>query len=1073
MNYLKILTLIIIFKSSLIFSCFAQDSIEGSTLNSLYVEFSALPSQKELNQLKSLSGVIQIQRFDSYPSDYFNRLYKVELSNNEIYTKIQSLPFVKSIEFAQEGEVFSIFPSSQSQNHSSDLLFNYQWGLWNFGHAVLRDIDNTHSEKIQGVPGIDIGWTSLSSRLDNLMKRDVSVAILDSGLALEHPDIIDNLYLNKIECINKKSPTDPQDDLDQNDYKGDCIGWDFSAKNEKHANKPYDDVGHGTHLAGIIAANRNNKIGLSGLSNKIKILPIKIYFKNENKKNKPPTVLTDRTTKGILYAIKRGVDVINFSMGWPLAADSKMLRESLNLAHSKGIIVVAAAGNNNNATPVFPCAYENVLCVGAIDIKGEIPRFSNFGGHVDLLAPGDNIISLFPDSGKLTPLQFSIDGYDIMSGTSQASPYISAMAAILKGVFPSISVDEVWARLFSSAQLINKKEKYSNFGLAKLDQSISAKEKPMIVPIFKDLDRITYHPQSKKINFNLKIKNYWKNSGSVQVKIKIDHPAIKLKTDHFSISSLQKGQVWTLPLSAQVLNTDDHSDFIFEVFISTSGQTELAFKHKIIISRLIDDDDPSIITLPIITKEPYNNLLFETIPVYKNASTQPEFFITERNKDSLKLTIFKTEDKQITEQAPLFFQSVNHLLSILKVDINYDGELDYWIRVFGKDENNNTLLRHIFLNSDLKPLYPDFPYFNLKFEAGVILTDMKNLRFLPHTLNGTDLIALPLFYEEGFIPEIDQNIDPFEFEENKKQLRIYYYQPEISKQNEASLKIRLFNNYSFYDQIQKQLNLHFLDNVDILSILPQSQDKFSKQIVEILLSIGQGVSRNYFVMTLNEHSITHRSYELSNGRYTNLILDNHFFSPTILLDEQTALFDFGVSSFSYNTNTKAGVSIFNSNNLTQIRHSFEIYQKQNTDHLSALIQAFEKNEQTYLFYQSKSNIVLHQYGSKGEYRWERPLIRSSFLPGHLFNELPYPVIAEHNNTLVPAIYIDATSLISNHIYLWMVTENGPISPIKLNLDVPSHCKTRNPVPFGEKGVFAMSFLCRKGSNYELKLLPLR
>src|SRR5690606_723940 len=185
----------------------------------------------------------------------------------------------------------------------------------------------------------------------------------------------------------------------------------------------------------------------SGVAENIKILPLKVYGGPKEQSQK---AFIERVAKAIEYAIEHDADVINMSMGWPLVIDLPIIKNAIQKAMQHNITIVAGAGNDGHGLRVLPCSYEGVICVGATGLEGDIPNFSNYGGQVDIMAPGESILSLWPP--LLTPPNFGLKKYNVASGTSQAAPFVSAAAAILKSLFPQITNDEIKARLFASAR---------------------------------------------------------------------------------------------------------------------------------------------------------------------------------------------------------------------------------------------------------------------------------------------------------------------------------------------------------------------------------------------------------------------------------------------------------------------------------------------------------------------------------------------------------------------------------------------------------------------------------------------
>ena len=166
------------------------------------------------------------------------------------------------------------------------------------------------------------------------------------------------------ECDENHNPKIPKKDHDGNGLPSDCKGWNFAATDVDAQQFPFDDKGHGTHISGIISAKRDNGVGISGVSDKIKILPIRVTGSVDESLEKNKLLIKSvgaRIANGIFYAVKRKVDVINLSLGWPKAMDTSYMRRAINEALANDIVVVAAAGNDNtNANGLIYCQYGNI-----------------------------------------------------------------------------------------------------------------------------------------------------------------------------------------------------------------------------------------------------------------------------------------------------------------------------------------------------------------------------------------------------------------------------------------------------------------------------------------------------------------------------------------------------------------------------------------------------------------------------------------------------------------------------------------------------------------------------------------
>jgi len=252
---------------------------------------------------------------------------------------------------------------------------------------------------------------------------DVTVAVIDTGVDAAHPDLNGNVL----------------------------SGYDAIANT---AGTSSDPNGHGTHVAGTIAAVTGNGVGVSGIAPDTKILPVRVLDANGS------GYMSD-TAEGIIWAADHGADVINMSLG----STSKVtaVSNAIAYARSKGVVVVAAAGNSRTSgSPTsYPAADEGVIGVAATDSADAVAYYSNAGSYVDVAAPGSSILSTYP-----TALGMS---YGSMSGTSMASPHVAAVAALIRAYQPALTPDAVQAALQTSAVDLGPAGRDNDFGYGRID----------------------------------------------------------------------------------------------------------------------------------------------------------------------------------------------------------------------------------------------------------------------------------------------------------------------------------------------------------------------------------------------------------------------------------------------------------------------------------------------------------------------------------------------------------------------------------------------------------------------------
>lgn len=249
--------------------------------------------------------------------------------------------------------------------------------------------------------------------------KGIVVAIVDTGVDYNHDDLNSNIWRNPGEIAGDGIDNDGNGRID------DIFGWDFVDND----NDPMDLNSHGTHLAGVIAAEKNS-FGITGVAYNAQIMPVRVLDENGGGRS-------SNVAAGIRYAAAQGADIINISLG--TNSSSRALEDAILDATSLGSLVVMAAGNDGDAQPDFPARYATHwgIAVGAVDSDGEVADFSNQAGDTPLAyvaAPGVSIYSTIADDSR---------DYSYKSGTSMATPYVAGVAALIKEANPELTGVEI------------------------------------------------------------------------------------------------------------------------------------------------------------------------------------------------------------------------------------------------------------------------------------------------------------------------------------------------------------------------------------------------------------------------------------------------------------------------------------------------------------------------------------------------------------------------------------------------------------------------------------------------------
>lgn len=296
---------------------------------------------------------------------------KVSIGNRDIALTVE-LPLSDISKFIKEASTVASYIEPnwkwRAQLVPNDPFWSLQWG----------------PQKI----GAEWAWNITTGSMD------VLVAVVDTGIDWDHPDLVANYVPLGYDWVNDDS-------------------------------NPMDDNGHGTHCAGIIAAAINNNLGIAGLA--------QVRIMAEKSLDREGVGYSNWLANGIIHAVNQGADII--SMSWGGYYYSKLIHQAIKFAYDNGVLLVAAAGNEYMSAKLYPAGYDEVIAVSATDSNDMPASFSNYGDFIELAAPGVNIYSTIWNNR-----------YQYASGTSMAAPHVAGVAALVWSRFPEKSRD--WVRMW-------------------------------------------------------------------------------------------------------------------------------------------------------------------------------------------------------------------------------------------------------------------------------------------------------------------------------------------------------------------------------------------------------------------------------------------------------------------------------------------------------------------------------------------------------------------------------------------------------------------------------------------------
>ena len=638
------------------------------------------------------------------------------------------------------------------KSYIRDPLSDELWGISNNGASRKSYIDNFTSLVIPGKKGEDVNIPVI----ENLGKGMV-VAVLDSGFDTGHPDLAGQFVTKPEECANyekfqacvaeanqRNEPPAACEktyfklDTDGNGYPMDCHGWSAYGKLSK-VSKQYggpdiaeqfeEGSGHGTKVAGVIAALANNGIGGRGIAPGVKILGVRVISEEPGgdtggvARPDQATSLISTVVRGMVYAIAEKANVINLSLGWNGRADSPLMREAVKTAQENGIIVVAAAGNDSTDALVYPCQYEGVVCVGSHDPDGGISEFSNFGSGVDIAAPGFSILSTI--DREADPIYYTDrQGYDFDNGTSFASPYVAGAVAILRS--KGFDVNESIARLLVGARpKPYSEEKVVLSGNLDVKRAIDARSRPYFVPVNKGIYPVIWNRTKNTAELEIELKNIWKGAKNAKAQLTLSSRdqalgQLRLAKSRFTATTWAMGTTRTLKTTLQVLDPKVTSDATLVLEIEADGLAPQKIRIPLQISVVLEKETrlPNAKTITVSGDVNPNGTLF----TIQSADGRPEqdYVSIERADEVWNYQIIREVrssggSRYVAGPVKSIPQVENGSpRTAQRIDVNLDGTPDYVFSIFvpSEEEDHIPYFRFDYRDASGNEVLPSYTFKN-------------------------------------------------------------------------------------------------------------------------------------------------------------------------------------------------------------------------------------------------------------------------------------------------------------------------------------------------------------------------
>jgi len=917
---------------------------------------------------------------------------------------------------------------------AEDPFFSQQWSLFNDGSQTISiNVDDFRSLQQNAVAGVDIGWKDAQKIISSAKTSPVLVAVIDSGIDLNHKDLQGRISSD---------------------------GYDFL----KNSANIIDTMGHGTHVSGIIAANSGNGIGIAGIApDSVKILPLRVLsgdYQNFVYKGK---LISDYVAEAVRYAVAHHASIINMSLGWPQVVDTANARRAIQEAVQSGVLVIASAGNDRKDQPTFPCSYEGVLCVGAISNNGQIARYSNSGGMVDLLAPGDSIISTFPMT--LEPEILRIQGYEVMTGTSQAAPHVTAIAATLKSIYPELSASEIKVRLLNSSKPVAT-ESTALYGAVDMARTLQAQPQPVFLPQFKTINRLLVDEKTLEVSDFLKIENLGTKANNVSISLTVNGEPAGIS----AFEGIEEGQSISVPLKYRFQNLGETSSVQIKVEVKANGMPPKTFSAVIPAVRAADQIQPRQIVdvqnvagwIATINGHLFSRL--QSVSTYGHGWGMPAFYQqTSSGTEGVKALIFDPS-AATSPVAEITVPGIQRITQILRIDVQGNGSLSWLITGLGTEKKQD-YFQFYFLNSDFKPLWGKqensrwlLPLNNLLSTLGI-----RNYALPGSWIRNGSGLLVPSFLVSGQLPEGDgyDMLDPRHY---RNAPHLYYLEPQTDQKNAngpLQLRLRALDGAEFRKKNR---------NLTLLATLPSSHQDLISGHLRVLVSNGFDLDSEISLWDIR--STTEQSVE-------------KFGSWNILAASARAI---GVLSAAESQNVGAMLGFFDGQraslawvgNNGALRDETEFKFESLANPFANFLGAFDLGASGRVwFVESRFDLVAyHQERNRNQnpHMQTLPIERDSSFQDSQFSQMFTPVVVGSQEHPKAGIFIDSTLVRGDQtaIAVWDPEREAFDKPLAYSFEIPSGCVQMNPTKISDRvESLSLPLLCQTKEGYQLRLVPIK